>query len=93
MKLHRLAIAFLAAQLHAAPNAREAVLAATLLPYAGPSARGVDASTLTGKVMCGYQGWFACEGDGSEVGNQHWTKRRGPLACQSQQSRWVFTAV
>ena len=52
----------------------------TLQPYTGPSVRGVDASTLTGKVMCGYQGWFACEGDGAEIGFQHWTKRRGPLA-------------
>ncbi len=40
----------------------------------------VDASSLTGKVMCGYQGWFNCEGDGAERGWFHWTKRRGPLA-------------
>jgi hypothetical protein len=39
-----------------------------------------DASTLTGKVMCGYQGWFNCEGDGAERGWVHWTKGRGPLA-------------
>ncbi len=39
-----------------------------------------DTSTLTGKVMCGYQGWFACEGDGAERGWAHWTKGRGPLS-------------
>ena len=39
----------------------------------------VDTSTLTGKVMCGYQGWFNCEGDGADRGWVHWTKRRGPL--------------
>lgn len=39
----------------------------------------VDASTLTGKVMCGYQGWFNCEGDGAERGWVHWTKRGGAL--------------
>ncbi len=39
-----------------------------------------DAGTLTGKVMCGYQGWFACEGDGADRGWAHWTKTRGPLA-------------
>lgn len=33
----------------------------------------VDASTLTGKVMCGYQGWFNCESDGAERGWVHWT--------------------
>ena len=64
----------------AAPPTREAVLAETLRPYAGPSARGVDTGTLTGKVMCGYQGWFACEGDGAERGWQHWTKQHGPFA-------------
>jgi hypothetical protein len=64
----------------AAQLTREAVLAETLAPYAGPVERGVDAATLTGKVMCGYQGWFACEGDGAERGWVHWAKGRGPLA-------------
>ncbi len=40
----------------------------------------VDAGTLAGKVMCGYQGWFNCEGDGAERGWVHWTKGRGPFA-------------
>ena len=61
------------------PPSREAVLAETLRPYDGPSVRGVDAATLTGKVMCGYQGWFNAEGDGAERGWVHWTKGRGPL--------------
>ena len=32
----------------------------------------VDTSTLTGKVVCGYQGWFRCEGDGSKNGWHHY---------------------
>ena len=43
------------------------------------TAQSVDTSTLTGKVMCGYQGWFNCESDGAERGWVHWTKRSGPL--------------
>ncbi len=46
-----------------------------LKPYAGPSERGVDATTLTGKMMCGYQGWFNAEGDGAKLGFRHWTRR------------------
>ena len=49
---------------------------APLQPYAGPSEKGVDPSTLTGKLMVGYQGWFSCEGDGSKRGWSHWTKNR-----------------
>ncbi|MHA3772569.1 glycoside hydrolase family 71/99-like protein [Verrucomicrobiota bacterium sgz303538] len=59
-----------------APVTRDTVLKDTLLPYAGPSDRGVDTSTLSGKVMCGYQGWFTCEGDGADFGWFHWAKNR-----------------
>jgi hypothetical protein len=47
-----------------------------LSPYEGPSNRGVDTTTLVGKVMCGYQGWFNCEGDGAELGWTHWARDR-----------------
>lgn len=66
--------------LGADPLTREEVQTTTLRPYTGPRERGVDAKTLTGKVMCGYQGWFNAEGDGAERGFVHWTKRRGTLA-------------
>jgi hypothetical protein len=63
-----------------AQQTRESVQAETLRPYTGQSVKGVDTSTLSNKVMCGYQGWFNAEGDGAERGWVHWTKRRGPLA-------------
>lgn len=51
------------------------LLAALLL------AQEVDRSTLDGKVMAGYQGWFNAEGDGAERGWVHWTKNpRKPFA-------------
>lgn len=67
---------------NAASLTRESVLNA-LAPYSGPSTRGVDTSTLSNKVMCGYQGWFNCEGDGAERGWVHWTKRRGTLSPEN----------
>lgn len=42
----------------------------------------VDASNITGKIICGYQGWFSCEGDGSligtKVGWKHWSEVNPP---------------
>lgn len=61
----------------AAPTSRDDVLAETLVPYTGPTVHAVDTSTLTGKLMCGYQGWFCCEGDGAHNGWGHWVKGRG----------------
>lgn len=37
----------------------------------------VDATTLAGKVLCGYQGWYTCEGDGSGRGWFHYGRRGG----------------
>lgn len=35
-----------------------------------------DTTTLVGKVMVGYQGWFNCEGDGARLGWKHWARGR-----------------
>ncbi len=43
-------------------------------PYQGQSNPDVDISTMTGKILCGYQGWFTCPGDGSDRGWFHWGK-------------------
>ncbi len=43
-----------------------------LHPYTGPSRKDVDATTLDGKVLCGYQGWFNTPGDGTNFGFTHW---------------------
>jgi hypothetical protein len=51
---------------------RQQVIQVTMFRYAGPSTPGVDVSTLTGKVMCGYQGWHTAEGDGLGRGWHHW---------------------
>jgi len=63
---------------------RQQVIERTMKPYAGPSTAGVDANTLTGKVMCGYQGWFAAEGDGAGRGWYHWGGPTGfkPGSCK-----------
>lgn len=47
-----------------------------LLVAGQDGASQVDASTIRGKVLCGYQGWFRCSGDGNERGWVHWSRDR-----------------
>lgn len=63
---------------------RQQVIERTMTPYRGPSVKGVDPKTLTGKVMCGYQGWFGAEGDGIGRGWYHWAGPDGfkPGSCK-----------
>ncbi len=56
---------------------REQVIEQTMQPFKGPSEPGVDCSTMTGKILCGYQGWHAAEGDGAGRGWYHWRGRDG----------------
>jgi hypothetical protein len=62
---------------------RQSVIEHTLRPYQGPSHPGVNTRTLTGKVMCGYQGWFGTPTDGGGRGWTHWGGRNGfqPGSC------------
>ncbi|HUY29249.1 MAG TPA: glycoside hydrolase family 71/99-like protein [Candidatus Binataceae bacterium] len=61
-----LAIPYAHARAHSALHASQVVRAKS--GVSDP----VDASTLTGKLIMGYQGWFNCPGDGTQVGWWHW---------------------
>lgn len=43
----------------------------------------VDARTMDQKVLCGYQGWFRCPGDGTGEGWLHWSRNRDRITPES----------
>ena len=50
-------------------------LAAFLSALSTAAANRIDPSTLNGKVLLGYQGWFSCPGDGSPHNNwRSWSR-------------------
>src|SRR5258708_3173360 len=55
-----------------------AILGCVAIPSGPAHAQGmqrkalVNVSTLKGKLIMGYQGWFNCPGDGTTVGWWHW---------------------
>jgi hypothetical protein len=52
-------------------------------PYTGPRRNDIDARTLTGKVLCGYQGWFRAPGDPTGGGWFHWSRNRNRIAPET----------
>jgi hypothetical protein len=48
-----------------------------LKPYDGPTRNDIDATTLDGKVLCGYQGWHNTPGDKAGFGWTHWGQNLG----------------
>ncbi len=49
----------------------------------------VDPSTVVGKVMTGYQGWFGVPGDGSVSGSwRHWFRNQTPAAANATFDLW-----
>jgi len=49
----------------------------------------VDPSTMTHKLLMGYQGWFACPGDGSPPGVWvHWFRNNNPVATNATVDFW-----
>ncbi|MEZ4219328.1 MAG: glycoside hydrolase family 71/99-like protein [Polyangiaceae bacterium] len=49
----------------------------------------VDASSLTNKLLYGYQGWFACKGDGAPPNRWvHWFKNDAPTAANLTFEMW-----
>lgn len=52
-----------------------------VIPARGEPASVIDHQTLHQKVMMGYQGWFSCRGDGSQIPDgHHWFRQHGPEA-------------
>jgi hypothetical protein len=43
----------------------------------------IDASSVRGKVLCGYQGWFRCPGDASGLGWIHWSRNSRRVARET----------
>lgn len=54
------------------------VLALCTSVYAGDTV--VDASSLRGRIMAGYQGWFRCPGDAANMGWIHWSRDPNRIA-------------
>jgi len=64
-------------------------LAASDLAQTNAPAPTVDASTMNGKLLMGYQGWFGCPGDGSADSRWiHWFRRQEPVAANATVDLW-----
>ena len=63
-----------------------------LLPYEGTVRDFVDRTTLAGKVLTGYQGWFRAPNDPADNGWRHWGRNSESVldATQMTVDMWPF---
>ena len=65
------------------------VAVAPAVTVASAVASDVDPTTLDGKLMFGYQGWFGCPGDGSPLDAwEHWFRRGTANASTLRVDMW-----
>ncbi len=69
--LNRIQVAFLENQ-GRLPSAKVLYTQALSVMEGNPISTPADTSTLKGKVMCGYQAWYRCPGDGSGLSWVHY---------------------
>ena len=56
---------------------------------ASQSWRAIDPATMNHKLLMGYQGWFACPGDGSKPNRWvHWFRKNNPVATNATVDFW-----
>src|SRR5881392_1037812 len=68
---------------------RPPVVSVPTAPARAAGAADVDPTTLEGKLMFGYQGWFACPGDGSPLdGWEHWFRRGAASVSTLRVDMW-----
>ena len=58
--------------------------------YTGPTAAGVDNTTLDGKIMVGYQGWFRTPNDWNDEGWTHWITGQTPDISTVHVDMWPY---
>lgn len=65
---------------------------AEMKPFDGPTEKGVDTTTLKGKIVTGYQGWFGTPNDGFNQSFKHYEQqgRFEPGSCTIDY--WPHTA-
>jgi len=80
-------------QLNGADDTPFRVARPWLQPYRGEVKDFVDRNTLAGKVMTGYQGWFATPNDAVDGGWRHWgrTAAADPSPTEITIDMWPWT--
>ncbi|HTL58784.1 MAG TPA: glycoside hydrolase family 71/99-like protein [Candidatus Limnocylindrales bacterium] len=79
------------------PATNNAVTYVTLSQPSEPTfyrlVKGIDRSSIDHKLLMGYQGWFACPGDGSAVNSWvHWFGNNTPTAANANFDFWPDTS-